>query len=46
MLEASREVDIEINAEENKCMIMSHHQNARQSNRLKVFELSRRLNLM
>jgi hypothetical protein len=36
LLEASRDISLEINAEKTKCMIMSHHPNAGQNQNIRI----------
>jgi hypothetical protein len=36
LLEASRDVGLEINAEKTKCMIMSHHQNSGENQNVRI----------
>jgi hypothetical protein len=36
LIDASKEVGLEVNAEKTKCMLLSHHQNAGQSHNIKM----------
>jgi hypothetical protein len=40
LLDASKEIDLEVNSEKNKYMFMSRHQTARQSNYIRVANTS------
>jgi hypothetical protein len=40
LLEASRDVGLQINAEKTKYMIMSHHKNSRQNQNIRIYKES------